>query len=428
MLTYALSDIAPMALQDVLKREGVNLARIKKTAEKIVNEVRRKGDEALSMYAQEFDGFKGGSLTVTRNQVRDASKRVPKDVMRALGISKKRIENFHSRQRLSAFEYRDGCGSYGQKIVPLNRVGVYAPGGTAKYMSSVLMSCIPARIAGVKEIALCSPGKDGVIPDEIVAAADMCGVTEIHPVGGAQSIAAMAYGTESIRPVQKIVGPGGSYVSAAKLLVRNDCEIDFLAGPSEILIIADSASKPDSIAADMLAQLEHDPLARAVLVTTSQEVLEKAKAELCLQIEKAARKEIASQAAKKGAIFMIARNLAEAVEFSNKYAPEHLLIDVRKPRTLLKKVENAGSVFLGSNSSVAFGDYCAGTNHILPTMGVASMKSSLSVYDFLKIVPYQELSAGGADMLAPIVETIALSEGLPAHAAAARSRTKKVSN
>ena len=428
MLTYSLSDMTPDAIQSLLRREGVDLESFKTSAEKIINEVREKGDRALLKYAKEYDGFSGRSLTVSLDRIRSSRKRVPKDLLKALDVSKRRIEAFHSRQKLDAFEYRDGCGSYGQKVVPLDRVGVYAPGGTAKYMSSVLMACIPARIAGVGEISLCSPGRAGAIPDEILVAADMCGVTEIHPVGGAQSIAAMAYGTKSIKRVQKIVGPGGPYVSAAKLLVRNDCEIDFLAGPSEILVIADSSSDPESVAADMLAQLEHDTLARAVLVTTSQSLLEAVKVELRLQIKQAVRREIAEKSAKRGAIFILARSLSEAVRFSNRYAPEHLLIDVEKPRSLLRVVKNAGSVFLGSSSSVAFGDYCAGTNHILPTMGVASMKSSLSVYDFLKILPYQELNAQGAAALAPTVEAIARSEGLPAHAAAARRRAGMVSN
>ena len=425
-MTFDLSRMSAAELERVLAREGVDLTSIASDVQRIVDGVKVRGDKALTMYSRQFDGLERGRLTLSREQVRSARRRVSEGVMRALITSKKRIETFHSRQSLRSFEYKDRCGTFGQKVVPLRRVGVYAPGGTAKYMSSVLMSCIPARIAGVKEIALCSPGRGGAIPDEIIAAADMCGVREIHPVGGAQSIAAMAYGTESIRPVQKIVGPGGSYVSAAKLLVRNDCEIDFLAGPSEILIIADSGAKTDAIASDMLAQLEHDPFARAVLVTTSIKVLEESKTELCLQIEKAARNEIVSKAEKKGAIFIFAKSVDEAIRFSNQYAPEHLLIDVRRPKALLSKIENAGSVFLGPNSSVAFGDYCAGTNHILPTMGVASMKSSLSVYDFLKVIPYQRLSAKGADILAPTVETLALSEGLPAHAAAARNRAKKV--
>jgi histidinol dehydrogenase len=237
----------------------------------------------------------------------------------------------------------------------------------------------------------------------------------------------MAYGTESIPRVQKIVGPGGAFVTAAKLLVRNDCEIDFLAGPSEILVIADVHADPQMIASDMLAQLEHDPLARAVLVTDSRKVAERISKELDLQLAKAIRIKIASKAAEKGAICIVTRSISEAVGFANSYAPEHLLLDVGKPERLLENVRNAGSVFLGRYSSVAFGDYCSGTNHILPTKGVASMRSSLSVYDFLKIIPYQSISEAGAVKLSRIVNVLARSEGLPAHAEAALTRSRRVS-
>jgi len=290
----------------------------------------------------------------------------------------------------------------------------------------VLMACIPARVAGVEDIAICTPGKSGRVPDEILAAAELCGVHEVHPIGGAQSVAAMAYGTNSIRKVQKIVGPGGAFVSAAKLLVRNDCEIDFLAGPSEVLIIADDKADPELLAFDMLAQLEHDPLARALLVTTSEEVLELTKTELERKIARADRRDIAIVSSDRGAVLIAVDDICEAMDFSNEYAPEHLLIDVEGPKQLLDRVRSAGSVFLGRYSSVAFGDYCAGTNHILPTKGVAAVKSSLTVYDFLKLIPYQQLTALGARKLSKTVETLARSEGLPAHAEAALARAKQV--
>jgi len=302
---------------------------------------------------------------------------------------------------------------------------VYVPGGTADYVSSVLMSCVPARIAGVNDIAICTPGKGGKVPDGVLAAADLCGVTEVHPVGGAHAIAAMAFGTESIQKVQKIVGPGGAFVSAAKLLVRNDCEIDFLAGPSEILVIADSNADPEIIAADMLAQLEHDPLARALLVTPSENLVSETRRALEKRIARAERSAIAKRAATDGAIFVLTESIAEAVQFSNEYAPEHLLVDVRYPRRVLKQVESAGSVFLGRYSSVAFGDYCSGTNHVLPTKGTASMKSALSVYDFLKIIPYQHITAEGAAKLSRTVDVLARLEGLPAHAEAALARKRR---
>lgn len=426
MLSYELHRMTRTELQAVLRREGMDLSKAMDDVAPVIRDVKNDGDSALLRYAEKLDGFRGRRLTLTRREMSSATSRVPKELLDAIAFAKKRIEAFHSRQVLKPFSLHDSIGTVGQKVVPLSRVGVYVPGGTADYVSTVLMACIPAMIAGVKEIAICTPGRGGSVPDSVLAAAQMCGVDEIHPVGGPQSIAAMAYGTESVRKVQKIVGPGGRYVSAAKLLVRNDCEIDFLAGPSEILIIADAQADPEMIAADMLAQLEHDPFARAVLLTDSKGVAERARKELEWQLAKASRCEIAAKAADKGAVFVIVRSVAEAVELSNEFAPEHLLLDVKEPTELLSRIENAGSVFLGSYSSVAFGDYCTGTNHILPTRGAAMMKSSLTVYDFLKVIPYQRISEKGAVRLAGIVEVMARHEGLPAHAEAASVRARRL--
>lgn len=425
MLEYVLDRMTELDRKLVLSRGDVDLSDAAESARKVIDAVRTEGDESLMAFARQYDGFSGGPLTIPESEVRKSVEEISKEVLDALKLSKQRIEAFHLKQVLKPFEFKDGLGTFGQKVVPLDRVGVYVPGGTAAYMSSVLMACIPAMIAGVKEIAICSPGKGGRVPAEILAAADLCGVKEVHPVGGAQAIAAMAYGTESIPRVQKIVGPGGAYVSAAKLLVRNDCEIDFLAGPSEVLIIADAKADPELIARDMLAQLEHDPLARAVLISTSESALKDAESELEKLLTGAERSAIASQASKRGAIFILVNDLGAAAEFSNEYAPEHLLLDVENPRQLLAKIKSAGSVFLGKRSSVVFGDYCSGTNHILPTKGVAAMRSSLSVYDFLKIIPYQDISDAGAAKLSKVVDILARAEGLPAHADAALARAKE---
>lgn len=426
MLTYELRKMGGGAVNGILSRRAVDLIRAAAIAGPIIDEVRSRGDASVVKYAEKLDGFRGGPLTLSRDKIRSSRRSVSKETIRALATSKRRIESFHSRQTLEPFVYRDECGTMGQRVVPLDRIGVYVPGGTANYISTVLMASIPARIAGVKEIAMCTPGRNGTVPDEILAAADLCGITEVHPVGGAHSIAAMAYGTRSIPKVQKIVGPGGSVVTAAKLLVRNDCEIDFLAGPSEVLVIADKSADPTLVAADMLAQLEHDPLARALLVTNSKPLADRTMNELRIQLAKASRSEIASKAAKEGAIAIITETIEQAVAFSNDYAPEHLLVDVRNPMAVLDKVQNAGSVFIGRYSSVAFGDYCSGTNHILPTKGTAAMKSSLSVYDFLKIIPYQCISRIGAARLSKVVDVLARAEGLPAHAEAALARTRNV--
>ena len=426
MLTYELRKMSDEELKGVLSRKGVDLTRAAEIAKPIIDEVRSNGDSAVLKFAKKFDGFRGGPLTLSRYLLRLSKKRVSKKVLEALTTSKRRIETFHSRQALEAFEYRDECGIMGQRVVPLNRIGVYVPGGTADYVSTVLMACVPARIAGVDQIAICTPGRNGKVPDAVLAAADMCGVSEVHPVGGAHAVAAMAYGTDSIPRVQKIVGPGGAVVTAAKLLVRNHCEIDFLAGPSEVLVIADSGADPELVAADMLAQLEHDPLARALLLTNSKSMAELTRKELLRQLARASRSDIASKSAKKGAVIIVTETIADAVKFSNEYAPEHLLIDVENPMAVLDQIRNAGSVFVGRYSSVAFGDYCSGTNHILPTKGTAAMKSSLSVYDFLKIIPYQRISRAGAASFSKVVGVLARSEGLPAHAEAALARARMV--
>jgi histidinol dehydrogenase len=427
MKTYDVRRTGIAELGVLLRKTSVDTAAVVKKARKIVDAVRSRGDPALREMAVRYDGFKGGDLRVPKRALLEASERLPPEVVEALRLSKSRIEEYHSRQGMSPFEYKDGCGVYGQKVVPFERIGVYAPGGTAAYGSSVLMACIPARIAGVREIALCSPPTGGRASDLVLAAANMCGVDEVYAVGGAQSIAAMAYGTETIPKVQKIVGPGGVFVSAAKLLVREVCEIDFLAGPSEILIIADSDASPEFLAADMVAQLEHDRYARAILMSDSLGVIESARKELSRMVSRAGRREIVASSYADGAAFVLVRDLTDAMSLSNAIAPEHLLLDVAKPRALLAKVRNAGSVFLGKWSSVAFGDYCAGTNHILPTNGVAAMKSALSVYDFQKIIPYQSLSRKGASELAGVVGSLAISEGLPCHALAALMRAEKVS-
>jgi len=426
MRTFNMSKMSEQERRAVLRRSEADLAAITYKAREIVDQVRLGGDAALLRIAESIDGPLGRPMRISLSELKKAADRLLPDLMKSMETCKRRIERFHSRQTIRSFRFKDSCGLLGQSVVPLARVGVYAPGGTASYPSSVIMACVPARIAGVRELVLCTPAKLGRVNDAVLAAAHLCEVDEVFAVGGAQAIAALAYGTESIRKVRKIVGPGGAFVSAAKLLVRNDCEIDFLAGPSEVLVIADGAASPRLVAADMLAQLEHDPLARAVLLTNSGKLLAEARDELQKMIVATERREIAAAAAVDGAVFIKTKSISEALDFSNEYAPEHLLVDTAAPLDLLPMIENAGSVFLGRYSSVSFGDYCSGTNHILPTMGMASMKSSLSVYDFLRVVPYQCLSSSGADKLAGVVEKMARAEGLPAHAQAALMRSKKV--
>ena len=418
-MRYDLSEIDEVTRRGILRWEGMPLAEIVDKVRPIVDSVRAEGDSALLRYAKEFEGFTRDGVRVPREAVEEARERVPKALRDALETSKERIEAFHSRQQLHGFEFEDRFGFYGQAVRPLERVGIYAPGGTASYASSVIMAAVPAKLAGVGETVLCSPSRDDKVEDVVLAAASMCDIDEVYSVGGAHSVAAMAYGTESIQRVSKIVGPGGAFVTAAKMLVRSDCAIDSLAGPSEVLIIADSGADVESIAIEMLAQLEHDPLARAVLVATDDGVLTGSIAALERLSSEAGRGEIVRSAAESGAVFVKATDVAEAVDFSNEYAPEHLMILTETPRKVLDAVSNAASVFLGESSSVSFGDYCSGTNHILPTMGMAVGASSLSVYDFLKVMSYQAISPEGAKALAPVVTKIAAAEGLPNHAKAA---------
>lgn len=422
MRSYDADDIPDFDVRALLKGRSHSMNRAITQASLIVDAVRRDGDSAVIRFARKFDGFAGGPFAVPKKEIAAAESRIARSLMSALRKSMRRIEAYHSRQALRPFEYTDAFGTFGQRITPLERVGIYAPGGTASYASSVLMAAVPARIAGVEEIVLATPPRKGRVDDVVLAAASISGVSEVYSIGGAHAIAAMAYGTESVRAVDKIVGPGGSIVTAAKLLVRDDCDIDFLAGPSEVMIIADGSANPEIIALEMIAQLEHDRQAVAVTVSTSDALLKKSADSLNRHIADVDRRVIVRAAAKDGAVFIKVGSLGQAMALSNRFAPEHLLIATKSPEKQLDAVRNAGSVFLGEQSSVAFGDYCAGTNHILPTMGAARARSALSVYDFLKITPYQQLTRDGVDRLAPVVGSLARAESLPNHALAAEAR------
>ena len=421
MLTIDLETATTEQIARLMRRGETAFEASIERARPILEAVRAEGDAAVQRSAREFDGY-DGSIEVSEDAIQEAPSRIPQTLRAALEMSARRIESYHKRQAMGGFEFEDECGVFGQKMVPLGRVGVYAPGGTASYASSVLMAAIPARVAGVDEIVLCSPPRNGEIDNVVLSAAAIAGVDEVYAVGGAQAIAAMAYGTETIDPVAKIVGPGGSIVTASKYLVQKDCEIDFLAGPSEVLIIADEDADPTFAALEMLAQLEHDANAMAMMISPSQMVMRETEARLTELLRKADRREILERSSETGAVFLKVRDLEQALVFSNNFAPEHLVIDTGKPRTLLDGVRAAGSVFLGPWSSVAFGDYCAGTNHVLPTMGMARSQSALSVFDFIRSVPYQQLTREGAGKLARVTATMAMAEGLPAHARAANAR------
>ncbi len=379
----------------------------------IIEGVRKGGDSALIEYTEKFDGVWLRDLRVSDEEFREAGKKVDDDFLRALKIAKGNIERFH-RQQMKNMEFEIDMGGYtaGRKVTPLDSVGLYIPGGRASYPSTALMSAIPPIIAGVRRIVACTPpDKNGRANPHVLTALRLCGVEEVYKVGGAQAISAMAYGTETIPAVDKIVGPGNIYVTVAKMLVRNDVEIDFPAGPSEILILADDSANPEFIAFDMLAQMEHDPLAISVLITTSE------------RVGKEVERIIESHSPSSGIWRIgIAGNMDEAISAVNTFAPEHLSIFTEDPLREFGKVKNAGCVFLGEYSPVSAGDYLSGTNHILPTSGYARVFSGLGVEHFLKFISYQKISRGALKKMEKHISIISEVEGLKYHGLAVKVR------
>ncbi|WOF15360.1 histidinol dehydrogenase [Methanoplanus sp. FWC-SCC4] len=388
----------------------------------IVENVRKSGDSALFEYAKKFDRVELESLAVTEDEVEAAYDEVDGHLVENLIEAEARISEFHELQRRNDLwlrEIQPGI-TLGVKTTPLQRVGCYVPGGRASYPSTALMTAVPARVAGVREICACTPPP--VNPLTIVAF-DIAGVSEIYRAGGAQAIAAMALGTDSIKPVQKIVGPGNVYVTAAKMMLRDHAEIDFPAGPSEIGIIADSSANPEFIAADILAQAEHDPNAACVLVTTDRSLAERVDKEVSKLLLNAPRNEIIEKALAQSG-FVIADSMSQAVSFIDEIAPEHLSIQVSDSLSVLNRVRNAGSIFVGPYAPVACGDYASGTNHVLPTAGYSKVYSGLNVDHFCKTSTVQIIDREGLEDIGDIVETLADAEGLHAHAESVRIRRK----
>nr|MBA2684961.1 histidinol dehydrogenase [Gemmatimonadaceae bacterium] len=388
----------------------------------IVARVRADGDSALIALASELDGVSLQSLAVPKTARVNALATLDPPVRAALERAAQNIEAVHRAilPRTTELEVEPGV-VVGRRPDPLDSVGVYAPGGRAAYPSSVLMGVVPARVAGVKRIALCSPpGADGLPSQVVLAAGELAGVSEVYAIGGAGAIAAMAYGTSSVAPVRRIVGPGNAYVAEAKLQVSGVTGIDSPAGPSELLVIADHSASATSVARELLAQAEHDPRAAVVVVALSAEVAQAVRAEIAALLPSEPRRAIIAEAlATRGAILW-SESLDDAIAFSNDYAPEHLLLALRDPDAALERVRNAGTVFLGATTSVAFGDYMTGANHVLPTGGLARSYSGLSTLDFVRWTTYQRVAPAAAGDLAASVATLAEREGLPAHAAAAR--------
>ncbi|MDO5479135.1 MAG: histidinol dehydrogenase [Clostridia bacterium] len=394
----------------------------------IIDNVRKNGDKALFEYTEKFDGARLSSLIVTEEEIKEAVASVESEFIKVLEKAAANIRKFHEKQKRTSFIINDEPGIVmGQKIIPVDRAGLYVPGGTAAYPSTVLMDSIPAKIAGCPEVVMVTPpGKDGKVNPVILAAAYVAGVDKIIKVGGAQAIAALAYGTESVPKVDKIVGPGNAFVAEAKKQVFGMVSIDMIAGPSEILIVADGASDPVCVAADLLSQAEHDKLASAVLITDSSYLAEEVSKELEKQIPLLSRSEIARESIDNNGKIIVAENLFAAIEIANEIAPEHLELCVDNPFDYLDSIRHAGSIFMGRNCPEALGDYLAGPNHTLPTSGTAKFSSPLSVDDFIKKTQYTYFTKDALSRVAKDVELFANKEGLTAHAKSAVSRTEEV--
>ena len=389
----------------------------RETVRTILDHVKRDGDEAVRQYTQQFDGAVPMSLELSAGQIDEGFRDNDPQFLDILFEAADRIVNFHKHQVRNSFLINEERGvMMGQKVLPLERVGLYVPGGTAAYPSSVLMNAIPAKLAGVKEIVMVSPPTKGKIPSAILAAAKVAGVDRVFQVGGAQAVAALAYGTQTIPKVDKIVGPGNRYVAEAKRQVYGLVDIDMIAGPSEILILADGACNPRFVAADLLSQAEHDKNASAVLVTDSPELAQAVAAELEEQLVKLPRQEIARESIDRNGKILLVQNLEEGIDVANEIAPEHLEICVDNPFDYLDRIRNAGSIFLGNSCPEALGDYFAGPNHTLPTSGTARFSSPLSVDDFVKKMQYTYFTPEALQKVSRQVTQFALREGLQAHA------------
>ncbi len=397
---------------------------VTETVAEILRNVRTRGDAALREYTAKFDGVETENLVVTKEETEEALAATEPEFLRVLEEAAANIRRFHTRQVRNSFLINEQEGVVmGQKVIPVDRAGIYVPGGTAAYPSSVLMNVIPARIAGVREIIMTTPpGKDGRINPAILAAARVAGVDRIVKAGGAQAIAAMAYGTESVPKTDKIVGPGNAFVAEAKRQVYGMVSIDMIAGPSEILIVADGKSSPRHLAADMLSQAEHDRAASAVLVTDSPELAQAVRDEIERQLPLLEREAIARVSIDNHGKIIVTQDLREAIETANTIAPEHLELCVDNPFDLLDAVRHAGSVFLGRNCPEALGDYLAGPNHILPTQGTARFSSPLSVDDFVKKTQYTYFTRDALNRVAEDVALFARKEGLTGHARSVLSR------
>ena len=403
--------------------------RLEKKVKEIIEDVRKKGNRPLLRYTKRFDrvSLSSKKLRVGKREIEDAKRLVDRDFMKALKRAYQNIRKYHERQLPRSFKISPRKGvNLEERFKPLERAGIYIPGGRASYPSTVLMAGIPAKIAGLEEIVMVSPPqRDGKLSPYILMAADLVGINEIYKAGGAQAIAALAYGTETIPKVDKIIGPGNIYVTLAKRLIYAEVDIDMLAGPSEVLILADESANPSFIASDLIAQAEHDRLSWPLLISTSLRLARKVGQEIKEQVKSLGRKEIINTSLKNNGALIVTRNLKKAIDLTNEIAPEHLQIMARNPREVAKKIKNAGAIFLGPYSSESVGDYIAGPNHILPTSGTARFYSPLGVRDFMKSSHIISYSKEALKREAKEIIELAKREGLEGHAKAIEARRRK---
>jgi len=418
------------ALSELLAFENAQDAKLEAAVADILADIRMQGDKALLEYTLRFDRLDAKSaanLELTRKRLQQALHNLPAEQRNALEHAVERVRVYHEKQLTQSWSYVEPDGTQlGQKITPLDRAGLYVPGGKASYPSSVLMNAIPAKVAGVGELIMVTPTPQGETNDLVLAAAAICEVDRVFTIGGAQAVGALAYGTHTVPRVDKIVGPGNAYVAAAKRHVFGVVGIDMLAGPSEILAICDGKTNPDWIAMDMFSQAEHDELAQAILLSPDLHFIEAVAASIVRQLEAMPRKEIIRASLENRGALIHVRDLDEACEIANRIAPEHLELSVEQPEKWVKKIRHAGAIFLGRHTSEALGDYCAGPNHVLPTSRTARFSSPLGVYDFQKRSSIIQVSEQGSAKLGAIASVLAHGEGLQAHAMSAEYRyTKK---
>lgn len=405
-----------------------NLAKgVEEAVSLIIKNIRKKGDRALFDYTKRFDKFSLNSknLEVTNTEIKAAYQKISQLDLDALELAAARIQEFHEQIQLHSWEYKKEGATLGQRVTPLKRVGIYVPGGKASYPSSVLMNAIPAAVAGVDEIVMVTPFPNGVMNPHVLVAADLAGVNRIFKVGGAQAIAALAYGTKLVPPVDKIVGPGNIFVATAKRQVFGQVAIDMIAGPSEVVVLSDGKVNPDWVAADLLSQAEHDEKASSILLTWDLAFAQAVRESIDKYLKVLPRAQIAKKSLAAHGALIVTRNETEAIDLSNQIAPEHLELSVKDARRILPRIRNAGAIFLGHYTTESFGDYLAGPNHVLPTNGTARFASPLSTLDFVKFSSIVECSKDAVRKLGPTVAHLAELEGLQAHGLAMKLRYQK---